>query len=827
MPQENVFVEQSGYSSVLSLERLISRKAAGIFSLAFGLLSLGFLFLTALFLPDRGVAENFLGGAEIFLGLFLSSLLLRLFIAYQESDHELTPIEIKTAWDSGNFGRALSFQAAQIVAESSRGDVLFLADFFTSLLRHEKFVWVLKRLNVSEESFGEFSRSFRPDQGLPLAEILRNAMQKAVAANHLHIRYGDIVVAVFESEPSLRDYFLKFEITEDDLKQAVYWQRRHDEQREAAGKFWHRERLLDTSGIGKHWAGGYTLNLDRVATDITAQTRLEKFPRHLFGRQVEVQTLSRMLLQGGDAVLVGPPGVGRHTVLRAFAYLVNTGQVSRSLAYKRILQIDTGSIIAGTTSVNDIVAKIETLFGEAYRAGNVILVINDFDAMFDSTPEAGRVNATEALLPYLKSALQVIGITTPAGYAGTIGKNPQLRELMGKVEVAEPDNERMLLILQDAVREYERGGIFFTLAAIKEIISLADKLIQDLPNPEKSLEILKDAAYYVAMETADKVVQKSHVQKVVSARTKVPVEKVEGEEKEKLINLESILHERIIGQDEAIQEIAGALRRGRSGVRSEKKPIGSFLFLGPTGVGKTETTKALASVMFGDEKNIVRLDMSEFQEIHGINRLIGDADTKTSGILTEAVIAKPFAVILLDEIEKAHPKILDLFLQVLDEGRLTDALGRTVSFINTMIIATSNAGAETIREMVKSGKNPAAAREELLDTILRQNLFRPEFLNRFDGIVIFRPLSEEELVQVAYLLLQELNSRLAAKNIQINITPELAQAVVKGGFSAEFGARPLRRYIQEKIENYVANGVIAGEYQPGTVIEIPPEKLYN
>ena len=281
------------------------------------------------------------------------------------------------------------------------------------------------------------------------------------------------------------------------------------------------------------------------------------------------------------------------------------------------------------------------------------------------------------------------------------------------------------------------------------------------------------------------------------------------------------MHQRIVGQNEAIREIAGALRRARSGIRSENKPIGSFLFLRPTGVGKTETTKALAAVYFGSEERIIRFDMSEFQDVHALNRLIGDADTGTSGLLTESIITNPFSLILLDEIEKAHPKILDLFLQMLDEGRITDALGRKVSFTNCMIIATSNAGAEMVREMVKNQDIHQGGKEKLLDYLQNQGIFRPEFLNRFDAVVFFNPLSAEDSTKVASLLLQELNGRLAEKDIRIRVTPELAAYVSKLGSNTQFGARPLRRFIQEHIENYIAEGLLSGSIKRGQEVEIP------
>lgn len=824
MQQIQNYIDQSGFATALRLDKTLG---LGLIHPAMAVLAI--VGASSFFLSVVLLNNTYLGWAVVFLGLFLLLLVYRLFLTFLLRGQTFTIEEVKAAIEAQALGRGLSFPAVKLLANSSRGDSLLLLSFFTNLIKEEKFLWVLKRLAITREAFWEKIRTtYHPDDRTLLAGVLLASWQKALGANHLRVRFPDLLVALLELEPKFEKILFDFEAKEEDLMQVLYWQRRLELEHERARKFWLEQNLLNTKGIGKDWSGGFSVNLDKHALDLTESEKIHRAPLHLYGRRNQVDLLERMLVRSGSAsnvVLVGPPGVGRHTLLRAFAARVNSGMTFGPLRYMRLLQIDSGAILAGTSSLNDVVEKINLLFGEAYAAQNVILVVNDIDAFLDPQTEAGRLNATEALLPFLQSRLHIIGITTPFGYPSTIGKNPQLERLIGKLEVREATLGETLMILQDEVLAIERQSkLFFSHGALQEIVKLADRLIQTLPNPEKSLEILEETAVYAASQ-GERLVSPVHVQKVVTARTKVPVEKVAGQEKELLLNLESVLQERIVGQAEAIREISDALRRARSGIRSEKRPIGSFLFLGPTGVGKTETTKALASIYFGSEKRMIRFDMSEFQEIHSINRLIGDADTRSGGLLTEAVIASPFSLILLDEIEKAHPKILDLFLQVFDEGHLTDALGRRVSFTNTLIIATSNAGAELVREMVRQGRNPQAARDELLNALQTQGLFRPEFLNRFDAVIIFRSLSTDELVQVATLLLRELNERLAEKDIQIKITPELAGAIVQGGYSSEFGARPLRRFIQEHIENYVAKGLISGELHRGQIVEISPEVL--
>lgn len=825
------YLQQSGYTTALFLDKHFSRRRAGEVVWLSGVVAVTFLFLTFFIFPEKKlVGQAIFGGFEIFLAVFLLFGVYWLFLGFLESSRVLPFAEIQNAWEQGRYGAILSFPAARMVRNIADEQNIQAASFWSYVLEREQFLWLWRRLNVPLLDLRQkVQAKYPPDATWSLPDVLRLTWQKALASNHLQIEEADMLIAIFELDKFFQDVLFDFEIEETDLRQVADWQRRRTEELRSRGRFWSRENLLNTKGIGKDWSAGYTLNLDRLAMDITESVFFHPPPAHLYGHGNEIELLERMLVRtagAGNVVLVGPPGVGRHTLLRALGAKINRGQTLGPLRYKRLLQIDSASVISGALSLNDVVQRIETLFGEALLAANVILVINDLDAFLDPHPEAGRVNATEALLPFLQSRLHTIGITTVQGYQETIGKNPQLERLVSKLELSEPSASQTLLLLQDEVARVERQtGLWFSNAALQEIVNLTGKLIQSLPNPEKSLEILEETAVFVATKLGERVVLPVHVQKVITLRTKVPVEKIAGAEKDTLLNLETILHERIVGQDEAINEISDALRRARSGIRSEKKPIGSFLFLGPTGVGKTETTKALAAVYFGSEQRIIRFDMSEYQEVRSIERLIGEADRKASGLLTEAVITNPFSLILLDELEKAHPKVLDLFLQVLDEGRLTDALGRTVSFVNTMIIATSNAGAELIREMVKAGKNPAEAREQLLDTLQHQGTFRPEFLNRFDAVIIFQPLGDEELTQVALMLLKELNARLLEKDIQINVTPELARSVAKGGYNAEFGARPLRRFIQERIENYVAKGLISGTIKRGQEVEITPEML--
>jgi len=824
-----IYLEQSGHARALRLERLLPRRSAGIIAFGSGVTVILGLILTLFFLTEKQIVYACLGLTLVALGIFLGVGVFWLFSGFLRLERPLSEGGLKQALQHEALGSSLTFAAASLLQSAAEGDSLYPSRFWLYVTKQERFVSIWKRLGINTGELREkASSAYPPAAVFSLLEILQTAWTKVLAAGRSTVDDVDILMALFTTDEILHQILFGFEVEEADFLAVALWelQREHDRTRRA--KFWSRERLLDISGVGKDWSAGYTVNLDRLAVDITAGVEFKRPPEHLYGHRRQISQMERLLVRssgGSNVVLVGEPGVGRHTFLRAFAARVRSGETLSPLRYRRVMQIDSSAVLGGTGNQSDILQKIVILLNEAVAAGNVILVINNIDAFLDPQPEVGRLNATEALLPYFQSSLRVVGITTKRGYQETIEKHPQLQEILSKLEIAEPTPAETLEILEDETPRVERRtGVWFTYLALEEIVSLSQRLIQNIPNPEKALELLQETAVYTATNVPSGVVGPEQVQRVVTLRTKIPVERVQGQEKEILLNLETVLHERVVGQEDAIRQIADALRRARAGISSGKRPIGSFLFLGPTGVGKTETAKALAAAYFGSENRMIRLDMSEYQGNEGVSRLIGEVGSG-SGLLTEAVLAEPFSLILLDEVEKANPKVLDLFLQVLDDGRLTDAMGRTVSFTNTMIIATSNAGAELIREIMQGGRNPAEARESILDSLQRQGIFRPEFINRFDGVIIYQPLNEAVLTKIAGLLLRELNVRLKEREVSVKITPELTDAVARGGYSVEFGARPLRRYIQEHIENYVARGLISGDIKRGDLIEIPPNMV--
>ncbi|MBI4054297.1 MAG: ATP-dependent Clp protease ATP-binding subunit [Candidatus Doudnabacteria bacterium] len=733
--------------------------------------------------------------------------------------------------NSQNIAEYLDYSALNAVEEFLAGPHTDLSGLLLPILELPGSSFILFRLGVSPKVFKEGLISYlhsvsqgrvERELGLFLEDTLAD---KQATGRAPLINWRDLLVMLASHSDFLRKFIFELKLEKKDLRVLADWQQEAEGQQQLRRRFWDKANLMRTRGIGKDWAAGFTINLEKYASDLTGA--LGKISGvHLFGRQEETEAIERVLARAGEnnAVLVGEEGVGKRTVAYALARRIALGETLSSLAHKRVLELDLGAVLAGAQSGHEVEARLKMLLNDAVRAGNVILLVTDVHALFDSSGAAGTINASEMFLPYLSSsAFQLIGTTSHRGYHETIEKNPSLLRVFEKVEVHEPNKEGVFAIMHDVVPQIERHNqVLISYQAISAAIELTDRYIKNVPFPEKTIDVLQEAAVYAKTKGRSSIVTAEHVEEVVHRKTSVPVGKIALAESEVLLDLEKILHRRIIGQEEAISAIADAMRRARSGIASEKKPIGAFLFLGPTGVGKTETAKALAAVYFGSEARMLRFDMSEYQQPDSVNRLIGTGEQ--SGLLTTAVLEAPFSLLLFDEVEKAHPNILNLFLQVFDDGRLTDALGRTVDFTNTIIIATSNAGAEMIRESIKAFRE-ANLKERLLDFLQKQGIFRPEFLNRFDATIIYRPLSEEQTEQVVELLLADLNRRLHPKDVTLRVTPELVKKIAQIGFDPQFGARPLRRVIQDRIETLIAKKLLSGEIQRGQTVELRAEEI--
>jgi ATP-dependent Clp protease ATP-binding subunit ClpC len=670
-----------------------------------------------------------------------------------------------------------------------------------------------------------FSFSFWLNEEVEFAEdfekSLQAAFQEAIKKNHARVELGDMVTALAKYDSIFQEILMEADLKVEDIENLNWWLESLEERIAKAKRFWEKGNLARHGSLAREWTAGYTITLDRFSKDWTDIVRHRGF-EEIIGHKQELEAVERALVRGelNNVLLVGEPGTGRRSLVHALAQKNLLGESVEGLNYKRIVELDLVSLLSAVPSIEETERMLNQIFSEALLAGNVVLVIDEFHNYVAGGMRPGVTDISGVLSSYLPlPQFQIIAITSFAGLHKTIEQNPSLLSLFEKVEVQEPSIVETIRILEDKAlileRQYQR---FVTYPALREIVQNAARYIPAVPFPKKAIDLLSEIMVYVARYTKSSFVLPEHVLKIIAEKTQIPVGKVQEREKETLLNLETLIHQRIINQDEAVNEIAEALRRARSQISTRKGPMGSFLFLGPTGVGKTETAKALAEIYFGAESRMVRLDMSEFQQLEDIDRLLGAAGRE--GLLTTPIRETPFSLLLLDEIEKAHPNILNLFLQVLDEGWVTDGLGRKTDFSNTIIIATSNAGYQVVLEAIKQEESWSGVKQKLLDFLFEQGTFRPEFVNRFDAFVVFSPLSKENLLNIAGLILEKLKKNLAERNIELRITEELKEKIVELGYDPTFGAREMRRVVQDKVENVLARALLAEEIKKGDKIEI-------
>ena len=548
------------------------------------------------------------------------------------------------------------------------------------------------------------------------------------------------------------------------------------------------------------------------------------------GREREISRVIQILSRRtkNNPVLVGEPGVGKTAVAEALARRVARGEVPDTLKNRRIVTLDLASMLAGTKYRGDFEDRVKCIIKEVQRAGDVIVFIDELHTIVGAGSAEGAIDAANILKPALgRGEIQVIGATTPEEYRKHIEKDAALERRFQPVNVPEPDGEcceRMLLALRGSLEAHH--GLRITDEAVSAAIRLSTRYICDRYLPDKAIDLLDEAASRVRVEgsPARTQVEASDVAEVVSAWTGVPASAITEPESERLLRLEEALHRRVVGQDEAVSAVARAIRRGRVGLADPRRPLGSFLFLGPTGVGKTELCRALAEAVYGDEEALIRLDMSEYMEKHAVSKLIGSPPGYVGygegGQLTERVRRRPWSVVLFDEIEKAHEDVYNLLLQIMEDGRLTDSEGRRADFRSTIVVMTSNVGAKAITENRPALGFSGAARDgdgavrEAVMAELRQT-FRPEFLNRVDDAIVFRRLTPADVRRIARGLTDAVRERMRALGVQLEVTDAALDLLAERGFDPTYGARPLRRCICTQLEDPAAEALLSGRAGPG------------
>lgn len=721
-----------------------------------------------------------------------------------------------------NLADVLSFNTLKLIYET---EDKFKEDFCCAVLyrllsiKSKRIDFIFNRLLIDKNAFKKELLDHiktKKHSGKDIETIILSAAQRAKSYAKNVVQITDLFYSFCENNDLLKDFLLKNNISLDDVNEVILWVEKVRDLQKKSSRWWDRENLLLKGSIGREWSFGYTPTLDAFSFDWT-RTRYAVYTEEVFGHDKELKELESILSKKGinNALIIGLVGSGRRSLIRKLAQKSFVGESVPELNFLRFVELDLKKMLTVSENMAQFEKLLNKIFNEVIEAGNIILIVEDIHNFANTKREVGRVDITGILTPYLKSELfRIIAITDPSSYFRYIEDNKTFDSLFEKIQVREITLEEALQIIKmrALVKEYQYKK-FISFKALKLIVNLCEKYIPNIPFPEKAIRIL-DEVFNYAKNLKVQIITEDIVYEVFSNRLGIPVGKIEEKEKEKLLNLEELIHQRIIDQQEAVEEISSALRRARSEITIRKGPLGAFLFLGPTGVGKTETAKALADIYFGSEENIIRLDMSEFQNIEDVEKLIG-GDNYPEGILSQKVKEKPFSLLLLDEIEKANLNILNLFLQVLDEGHLMDASGQRISFNHTIIIATSNAGYELIVKSIKEGKEMQSIKEELIDYLIQNSIFRPEFLNRFDAIVVFKNLSKEDLLEIANLMLTKLKKNLQDKGIEFVITEDVKEKIAKLGFNPIFGAREMRRVIQDKLEDEIAKALLKGELKAG------------
>ena len=639
-----------------------------------------------------------------------------------------------------------------------------------------------------------------------------------------------------------------------------------------------------------------TPTLDGLARDLTAAARDGNLDP-VIGRSKEIERVIQVLSRRtkNNPVLIGEPGVGKTAIAEGLAQRIVANEIPETLRDKRVMTLDMGSVVAGTKYRGEFEDRLKKIMDEIRQAGNIILFIDELHTLIGAGGAEGAIDASNILKPALaRGELQCIGATTLDEYRKYIEKDAALERRFQPIMVEQPTPEEAIQILHGLRDRYEaHHRVKITDDAIEAAVRLSDRYITDRYLPDKAIDLIDEACSKVRLRSytvppnlkqleqrledirkeKDAAVQSQEFEKaaalrdteqkireelemtknqwkekqgrtdsevtpddiaqIVASWTGIPVVKLAEEESERLLKMEDILHARVIGQDEAVKAVARAIRRARAGLKDPKRPMGSFIFLGPTGVGKTELARALAEALFGDENAIIRIDMSEYMEKHSTSRLVGAppgyVGYEEGGQLTEKVRRKPYSVVLLDEIEKAHPEVFNVLLQVLEDGRLTDSKGRTVDFRNTLIIMTSNVGADQIRRNATLGFTAVQDSERDYNNMKEKVLaelkktFRPEFLNRIDETIVFHPLDQEHIEKIVVLMAEDLRKRLKEQDVSFELTEAAVKFLAKEGFDPQYGARPLRRAIQKYIEDRLSEELLLGKIRKGDHLVIDEE----
>ncbi len=628
-----------------------------------------------------------------------------------------------------------------------------------------------------------------------------------------------LTVALIKCAPNYQALLGHLQLNIDDLIHGIEW-------------YDHLINLINntpkrTRGIARDWSFGWTPLLNHFGTNISQMSSNDstftlKLAAHEEALGQIVDVFSRKKGRQ-NAVLVGSNGVGKTQIIHTFAtsLMDSAADIPADLKFRQVFILEASSLIAAASGRGELEQLVPQILNEAYKAKNIIICLDNAQLFFEDG--IGSVDIANVILPILEAgSLRMILTMDEQQYLKISNRNPQIINTLNRINIKPATQSETMTIMQDRsiITEFE-NSVTYMYQALIEAYRLSERYAHDLAMPGKALNLLESAANY----SDNGLVTARSVQQSIEKTLDIKVSSVtDDDERDKLLNLEDLIHHRMINQSRAVKVVSDALRRARSGIRNQNRPIGTFLFLGPTGVGKTELAKALAAIYFGGEDRIIRLDMNEYANSDDVERLIADGAGNTNS-LTARVMKQPFSVVLLDEIEKAHPNVLSTLLQMLDEGILRDIKNREISFRDAIVIATSNAGADRIREYIDRGHDIEKFEEQFVNELISSNQFRSEFLNRFDEIVMFKPLTKDELLQVVDLILVGVNKTLEPQKVTVNVTNEAKKYLVEAGYDPRLGARPMRRVVQRAVENTVAKQMLSGDIEAGSSVDISLEQV--
>lgn len=670
------------------------------------------------------------------------------------------------------------------------------------------------RYSISPEIFEGLDDN--PANGTSV-QVLNDALILSVRHGEKKISAASTMVALIKSLPNNAQLLGQVGLDLEELETSIDWVH-------------HSEAVLDRLGNTKHfgglardWTSGYTPMLNRMAHNMSIDVESSGFLHRDLGEHAKTVNEMVKFMSGArpNVLLVGDVGVGKTITTYGFAQkiLIDDELVPANLRYHQVFLLSPSSIISASGDRNRIESIVEQIVYEVSKAKNAILFFDDAESFF--TEGTGAVDLSKLLMPLIESGVvPMIFAMTPGGWQRISQSNQALAGLMNYLAAPELDRNSTLRVLEDQSLMMEvQHGVHMTYQALVSAIDLSGRYVKDVAYPGKAISVLENSVNHV---DENKMITAKSVQESIEVTQGVKVQVATGVEKESLLNLEQEIHKHMINQTRAVKVVADALRRARSGVNNPNKPIGTFLFLGPTGVGKTELSKSVAQVYFGDAKDMVRVDMNEFTQSSDVARLL---DVSNSSSLLSVVGRNKFTVVLFDEIEKAHPEVVNVFLQLLDEGVMRDVNNREVSFRDAIVIATSNAGADSIRAYIDAGKEVEEFEDDFIDSLINSSIFKPEFINRFDETVVFRPLKQEELFQVVDLLMNEVNSNLAKQKVSVTLDQDAKAWLVERGYDPRLGARPLRRMVQRSVENVVAKKILSSDFTPGSNLNLTAADL--